>query len=84
MWFINFGSDIHVSICMSFVLVKLFDALVYSFCNGGYLSGEYLGFYWLFGASGGFIFGVCNGGYCYICCFMGLLKIVCIYCGRNS
>ena len=41
--------------------------------------------YCLFGASRRFTFGVCIGGYCYICCyFMGLLKMVCIYCGRNS
>ena len=70
----------------------------FSFYNGGYLSGENLGFwlfnvkinceynfYWVFGTSGGFTFGVCNSGYCYICCcFMGLLKLVCIYCERNS
>ena len=39
----SFGSDIHEFICMSFVLVKLFDECVYSFYNGGYLSGEDLG-----------------------------------------
>ena len=33
------GSDIHVFICMGFVLVDLFDEWVYSFYNGGYLSG---------------------------------------------
>ena len=41
-------------------------------------------FYCLFGASGGFTFGVRNDGYCYKCCFMGLLKMLCIYGGRNS
>ena len=40
----SFGSDhIHVFICMSFVLVELFDEWVYSFYNSGYLSGENLG-----------------------------------------
>ena len=34
------GSDIHVFICMDFVLMELFDEWVYSFYNGGYLSGE--------------------------------------------
>ena len=43
MWFMSFGSDIHVFICMDFVLVELFDEWVYSFYNGGYLIGEYLG-----------------------------------------
>ena len=33
MWFMSFGSDIHVFIC----LVDLFDEWVYSFYNGGYL-----------------------------------------------
>ena len=60
----GFESDIHVFICMGFVLVDLFDEGVYSFYNGGYLSGEDLGvlafyceiddeynFYRLFGAS---------------------------------
>ena len=37
MWFMSFGSDIHVFICMDFVL-ELFDEWVYSFYNGGYLS----------------------------------------------
>ena len=36
----RFGSDIHVFICIDFVLVELFDEWVYSFYNGGYLSGE--------------------------------------------
>ena len=36
----SFGSDIHVFICMRFVLVELFDEWVYSFYNGGYLSDE--------------------------------------------
>ena len=39
MSFMSFGSDIHVFIC----LVDLFDEWVYSFYNGGYLSGEDLG-----------------------------------------
>ena len=39
----DFGSDIHVFICMGFVLVDLFDEGVYSFYNGGYLNGEDLG-----------------------------------------
>ena len=43
MWFMSFGSDIHVFICMSFVLVKLFNVWVSSFYNGGYLSGEDFG-----------------------------------------
>ena len=36
----SFGSDIHVFVCMSFVLVNLFDEWVYSFYNGGYLNGK--------------------------------------------
>ena len=64
MWFMSFGSEIHVFICMGFVLVELFDEWFYSFYNYGYLNGEDLGvlafkceingecdFYWLFGAS---------------------------------
>ena len=43
LWFLGFGSNIHLFICMGFVLVKLFDDWVYSFYNGGYLSGEDLG-----------------------------------------
>ena len=43
MWFMSFGSDIHVFICMGFVLVELFDEWIYSFYNGSYLSGEDLG-----------------------------------------
>ena len=43
MWFMSFGSDIHVFICMGFVLIELFDEWVYSFYNGGYLSGEDFG-----------------------------------------
>ena len=39
----SFGSNIHVFICMSFVLVKLFNVWVSSFYNGGYLSGEDFG-----------------------------------------
>ena len=39
----SFGSDIHVLICMGFVLVDLFDEWAYSSCNGGYLGGEDLG-----------------------------------------
>ena len=35
----SFGSDIHVFICMSFVLVDLFNEWVYSFYNGAYLNG---------------------------------------------
>ena len=42
MWFMSFRSDIHVFICMGFVFVELFDEWVYSFYNGGYLSGENL------------------------------------------
>jgi len=42
MWFMSFGSDIHVFVCMSLVLVELFDKWVYSFYNGGN-SGEDLG-----------------------------------------
>ena len=38
----SFGSDNHVFICMGFVLVELFDEWVYSFYNGGYISGENL------------------------------------------
>ena len=41
----SFGSDIHVFIYMGLILVKLFDEWVYSFYNGGYLSGEILGFW---------------------------------------
>ena len=37
MWFISFGSDIYVFICMGFVLVDLFDEWVYGFYIGGYL-----------------------------------------------
>ena len=64
MWFMSFGSDIYVFICMGFVLIDLFDEWVYSFYNGGYLSGEDLGvlvfsykidgeynFHWLFETS---------------------------------
>ena len=43
----SFGSDIHVFICMGFVLVELFDEWIYSFYNGGYQSDEDLGV-WLF------------------------------------
>ena len=43
MWFMSFRSDIYVFIYMSFVFVELFDVLVYSFYNGGYLSGEDFG-----------------------------------------
>ena len=39
----SFGSNIHVFICMSFVLVKLFNVWVSSFYNGGYLSGKDFG-----------------------------------------
>ena len=39
----SFGSDIHVFIDMGLVLVELFNEWVYSFYNGGYLSGENLG-----------------------------------------
>jgi len=39
----GFGNNIHLFICMGFVLVKLFDDWVYRFYNGGYLSGEDLG-----------------------------------------
>ena len=38
----SFRSDIHLFICMGFVLVELFDEWVYSFYNGGYISGENL------------------------------------------
>ena len=48
MWFQSFESDIHVLICMDFVLVNLFDEWVYDFYNGDYLSGEDLGGFWLF------------------------------------
>ena len=44
----SFESDIHVLICMDFVLVNLFDEWVYDFYNGDYLSGEDLGGFWLF------------------------------------
>ena len=37
MWFMSFRSDIHVFICMGFVLVNLFDEWVYGFYNGDYL-----------------------------------------------
>ena len=43
MWFMSFGSEIHVFICMGFVLVELFDEWFYSFYNYGYLNGEDLG-----------------------------------------
>jgi len=43
----SFGSDIHVFICMGFVLVELFDEWIYSFYNSGYQSDEDLGV-WLF------------------------------------
>ena len=43
MWFLSYGSDILVFICMGFVLVKLFGEWVYNFYNGSYLSGEDLG-----------------------------------------
>ena len=33
----SFGSDIHVFICMGFVLVELFDGWAYGFYNGCYL-----------------------------------------------
>ena len=33
----SFESDIHVFICMCFVLVDLFDEWVYGFYNGDYL-----------------------------------------------
>ena len=36
----SFRSDIHVFICMGFVLVELFDEWVYNFYNGGYLGDE--------------------------------------------
>ena len=36
----SFASNIHVF--MGFVLVELFDEWVYSFYNGGYISGENL------------------------------------------
>ena len=32
----SFRSDIHVFICMGFVLVELLDEWVYSFYNGGF------------------------------------------------
>ena len=37
MRFLSFGSNIHVFICMGFVLVDLFDEWVYGFYNGSYL-----------------------------------------------
>ena len=49
----SFESDIHVFICMGFVLVKLFDEWVYNFYNGGYLSSKYFG-----GGGGGWPFNV--------------------------
>ena len=52
MWFMSFESDIHVFICMGFVLVKLFDEWVYNFYNSGYLSGKF--FFW--GGGGGLAF----------------------------
>ena len=52
MWFMSFRSDIYVFICMSFVLVELFDVWVYSFYNGGYLSGEDFGVWALYGPFG--------------------------------
>ena len=39
----SFGSEIHVFICMGFVLVDLFNEWVYNFYNSGYLNGEDLG-----------------------------------------
>ena len=39
----SFGSDIHVFVYMSFVLVELFDQWVYSFYNDDCLSGEDFG-----------------------------------------
>ena len=32
MWFMSIESDIYVFICMSFVLVELFDEWVYGLC----------------------------------------------------
>ena len=43
MRFMSFESDIHVFICIGFVLVDLFDEWIYSFYNGDYLSGEDFG-----------------------------------------
>jgi len=39
----SFRSDIYVFICISFVLVDLFNKQVCSFYNSGYLSDEDLG-----------------------------------------
>ena len=39
----SMGSDIHMFIYMGFVLMELFDVWVYSFYNGGCLSGQDLG-----------------------------------------
>ena len=43
MRFMSIRNDIYVFLCMCFVLVDFFDEWVYSFYNGGYLSGENLG-----------------------------------------
>ena len=32
MWFMSIGNDIYVFICMSFVLVELFDEWAYGLC----------------------------------------------------
>ena len=85
---------------MGFVLVDLLGEWLWILYNGSHLRfihDKDLGvlafkceivdesnFYCLFGASGGFTFGVRNDGYCYKCCFTGLLKMLCIYGGRNS
>ena len=44
----SFESDIHVLICIGFVLVDLFDEWFYDFYNGDYLSGEDLGVFGFF------------------------------------
>ena len=89
MWFLSIGSDIYVFICMGFVLVELFDVWVYSFYNGGYLSGANLGvlsynMWWLVNLIFPLPFGLfgiswsskisCLGGY-FDFAFMGLLMI---------
>ena len=68
LWFMRFGSDIYVFICMGFVLMELFDEWVYSFYNDGYLirvgfAGGVLSellaeFRWRFGINF-LVFGIC-------------------------
>ena len=86
--FTGFGGDRHGSGVARFLVfyceVGFFFLLFFfmHFCSDGILVGS--GQWWRGGHGGGFTFGVCNGGYYYICYFMGLLKMVYIYGGRNS